>query len=45
MRSIYERVRDASLALTFRAQLSGNYEEHIRFSKLYVFCKWKLGEE
>jgi hypothetical protein len=38
----WERNQGVALALTARSQLSGNYEMHMRYSRIYVYCGDRL---
>jgi hypothetical protein len=46
MRSKYEkfweRNKGVALALTARCQLSGNYEGHMKYSQIYLYCGDRL---
>lgn len=40
----WEQNMGVALALTMRSQLSNDYDMHMRYSRIYLYCKERLEE-
>jgi hypothetical protein len=38
----WERNMGVALSITARGQLSGNYEMHMKYSRIYLYCQERL---